>query len=688
MKIYSEYSQWWLVVIAVSAAGIAYLQYHFKLRTRLFPTSIKLFLSILRFSLLFIIGILLLDFYSRFVKQNYIKPTLVIAVDNSQSMISARDSQEVKNFFQKQFSEYLNQWRDKFDVQVLTFGEKNNFNPDSISFKEYKTNAENVFYQAQQILGNKSINAMIMISDGIFNEGVHPVSLTDNINYPVYVLATGDTNIYKDISIKKILHNKNVFIGNDFIVEILLSANAIQNEKVKVSINENNKEIVSKELSIHATTQSVINVPFQIQAKEGGYHTYKVIVSHVKDEKNTQNNIAYFVINVIENKIKVLFLYTAPHPDISAIRDALRQSEQYETDAYMESDWNKNLNNYDVVVYHSPDMNSTLYNQCIKNQIPMFIITTNLSVLQNKFLQIKQYLPQQSNEIEANVNTSFSAFSLNDEYKELSSQLPIILAPYGDYQPIGEYNILFYQVINDVITDLPLFYFTQTTQSKYAIFLGDGLWRWKMLNYQTKQNTQWFQHLIHQSIRYLSIKRDKSPFKVHIPAAINENEPLQVTAELYNETMQPITEPDVFLKLENNQKKEYKYVFNKSNNNYFLNAEILPAGEYKYTAYTQYRGKEYTQKGKLHIVPVSIEKNNLNAQHSLLKLLSQKTSGQFYPLSQINELSKSIQTKEDFKTIVTEQESYQYWIDNKIWFIILIGFATLEWFIRRWNGII
>lgn len=686
MKIYSEYSFWWLWVIAALSLFVSFIQYYYKNPASVFSKPTKIVLFALRSILLFVVGVLLLNFYSEFSKNEYVKPVLVVAVDNSQSMISAKDSADVKKFFSDKFKPITQSLEEKFDVQTITFGEKIAFN-DSITFKEYKSNPEQIFNQISNTFNHRDIGAMLLITDGIFNEGIHPVSLANNINYPIYTIATGDTNIYKDVSIKKILCNKNVFIGNDFVAEILIQSSAVFNEPSKVTIYEGKKIIAEKEIQIQSNKNDLITLQFQLSAEKGGHHTYKVQVNPVKDEHNIQNNTAYFVVNVIENKTKILMLYSAPHPDISAIRQSLNTSPQYEIDVYQEQDFSKELSKYDVIIFHSPKVNSSVFQKCLKSNVPMFVISSQLQPLQNTFISIKQF-SNAFNEIETHFNSSFSAYSTNPDYNEVAPHLPVIIAPYGDYSPLGESDILYFQKINNVLTNLPLFFVTQNTFGKYAVFMGDGLWRWKITNYQLKQNFDWFNHLITQTIRYLSVKRDKTPFKVNIPAHIQENELLHITAELYNETMQTTTEPDVFIALKNENNNEYKFVFNKSANNYFLNAGILPPGEYNYTAYTQYKTKNYSQTGKIHILPVSIEKNNLVAQHHLLKTLSSKTSGKFYLLKNAQKIIDDLKNNENIKTIVIQNNAYQYWIENKWWFIIIVILAIAEWSIRRWNGII
>lgn len=683
LKIYSENNWWWLLLIFIIAASVAVIQYLFHKKNNLFSYRTKIFLALLRFGLLFIIGVLLLNFYSKFFKEEYIKPSLILAVDNSASMIHSKDSLQVKNFFQTTWTQWKEKLQQKFDVQLITFGDKINFNPQQIKFNEQKTNVEDVFNELPQVFPQKTISAMLMITDGIFNEGNHPLSLSENINYPVYIIGTGDTTIYKDVFIKKISCNKTVFLGNDLKVDVLIQSLQIKNEKVKISLFENHQLIEQKETFVNGN--EVKEIPFLIHAEKPGYHTYKVILNNISDEKNIHNNTSYFVVNVVNDINKILITHSAPHPDISAIHQALKSYEQYSVEVLPEAMTPNKLSDYDIIIYHNFNGLSNNFDKYVNSGIPIFIISGNLYLLQNKWLSVKQ-LSTQFNETESILNTSFSDFTLTDEYKEICDNLPVIKAPYGNYAPLGNADVLFYQKINNVLTELPLFYLTQNTNGKYAVFLGDGLWRWRLANYQLKQNHEWFNHLISQTMRYLLTKKNNTPFKVEIPASIYENEPLKISAELKNESMQPITEPDVFMQLSDSNGNDYSFVFSKTTFNYTLNAGMLPAGEYRYKASTQYKGKNYTSSGTIHILPVSIEKSNMIANHSLLKSLTEKTHGKFFTLSEYHLITDELLNNKDIKTIVTQDESYQYWIDNKWWFVILMLILFTEWFIRRWNG--
>ncbi len=614
---------------------------------------------------------------------------LVLAVDNSRSMIGAKDSLDVKEFFQKDFDKFQKELSDKFDIQTVSFGEQLNFNPNKLLFNEYKTDADNIFYKTQKVFQNREISAMLFITDGIFNQGTHPASqIQQNLIYPIYCLAIGDTTLYKDVLIKKINHNKNVFIGNDFIAEVLIQYAHVNNESVKISLYLEDKLIAEKSVNLNSETTDIKTINFQINANKAGNNVYKVVVSKLKDEINSQNNIAYFSVNVIEDKTKVLIVYSAPHPDIAAISEVLSQTPQYEIKIIKENEYSFNQNNQDVIIYHRPT-NTSLLSNINKLGIPMFIISNQVEILKSNFLKVQQLLPNQYNESESATNTSFGSFALEYNNNGLKDDKPAVLSPYGDYTPSGgQADVLLYQKINGIITHLPLFYTLINGTGKYAVFLGDGLWRWKMFEYQQTRNYNWFGNFITQTIRFLSIRRDKSPFKLYIPFISYESDPIQIRAELYNESAQPITEPDVLISIQDSSNNQFKYVFNKATSSYYLDIGKLLAGNYTYKASCQYHGKDYVQSGKLRVLPLQLEKYDITANHDLLKIMCSKTDGKFYLLNQYHQFLDELNKNESFKTIISRHSEYTYWIENIWFFITLLILLTIEWIIRRWHGII
>ena len=72
-----------------------------------------------------------------------------------------------------------------------------------------------------------------------------------------------------------------------------------------------------------------------MDADQAGVARYSVAVTPLEEETSIANNTSDFYVDVIEGKERILILTAAPHPDIAAIRRALDQSENFETELYI-----------------------------------------------------------------------------------------------------------------------------------------------------------------------------------------------------------------------------------------------------------------------------------------------------------------------------------------------------------------
>jgi hypothetical protein len=81
-------------------------------------------------------------------------------------------------------------------------------------------------------------------------------------------------------------------------------------------------------------------------------------------------------------------------------------------------------------------------------------------------------------------------------------------------------------------------------------------------------------------VMYLSVKGDKSFFRVKAGNTFLESEPVEFTAEVYNKSYELINDPEVSLMISDENGRNYPFVMTKTGKNYFLNAGNFPAGDY------------------------------------------------------------------------------------------------------------
>jgi hypothetical protein len=295
-------------------------------------------------------------------------------------------------------------------------------------------------------------------------------------------------------------------------------------------------------------------------------------------------------------------------------------------------------------------------------------------------------LGQRFNEPQPLLDEHFPLFTLSDACRSYVSRLPALQAPFGSYKTSSSSTPLFYQEIGIVKTKDPLMLFNQMGDVKIGVIAGEGIWRWKLQDFQDHANNDVFNELIDKTVQYLSVKRDKSQFRIVCKSGFQENQPIEMEAEVYNESYELINTPDVNLEIENEQGRKYPFTFSKTSNAYRLNAGFLPPGEYKYHGKTKVGDKVLTQNGAFSISPLVLEATNTTADHQLLFKLAQKHNGEMVYPAELSVLSDKIMKREDIKPVIYNPKKLADLISLKWIFFILLFLLSAEWFLRKRNG--
>jgi hypothetical protein len=204
-----------------------------------------------------------------------------------------------------------------------------------------------------------------------------------------------------------------------------------------------------------------------------------------------------------------------------------------------------------------------------------------------------------------------------------------------------------------------------------------------MRDFAEHENHLLFNELIFASIHYLSVKNDKSQFRLRYPKIINENEVLEMEADVYNKSYEAIHSAEVNMVLRNSNKESFNYSFSSNGRYYQANLGQLPPDTYEFTA-TSKAGDELQQKsGKLLVREMNLEKMNLVANHGLLYQLAKRSGGQVYSMNDSKALIKDLLEKKEIKTITYSVSSLNRLIDWPLLFFVLLITLGLEWAIRK-----
>jgi hypothetical protein len=647
----------------------------------------------LRFTALFILCFLLLEPLIKFEKQNIEKPVVIIAQDNSASLLLSKDS----NFYKTEYLEKLKvlqaDLQNNFDVKTYAYGSRIKEGLE-IDYKDKYTDMSELFDEIETRYMNRNIGAIVLAGDGIYNKGTSPVYKAKKIKHtPIYTIALGDTNIRKDIFINDVMHNKLAYLDNDFPIEITVGANYCRDIKTSIKILQNDLIIASKPIVINRERYSETH-SFNIQAKKTGIQKFTVLFEGTEGELTYENNRKDIFIEILESKQKVLLLANAPHPDINAIKLSLEANKNYELTTKIINGFEGNIEKYNLVIlYQIPSVVSTNESILAKlkaSKTPLwFILGTQTNIPSfnafNTGLQINNYR-NNVNVAAAVFNKNFLLFTLNENTQRITHKFTPLQIPFGEYKTSPAVISLFNQKIGSVETEFPLFFFNKEQDNKIAVTCGEGIWQWRMNEYALYENNDCVNEIIQKTVQYLSNRENKNPFRVYCNNLFMENEKIIFYAELYNENYEQVNEPDVKLSLTDAANKEYVFSFSKSGKAYRLDAGMLPVGEYTYKASTTFNAKKYFSSGVITISPITIESINAQANHSLLYNISAQSGGKMFYPNQLEILEDEIVKNEEIKPIIYTQQKLDDIINIKwIFFFALLLLGT-EWFIRKIKG--
>ncbi len=282
----------------------------------------------LRFLLVFFLCFLLLGPLTKFISHKTEKPIVVLALDNSQSIIANKDSAFYKGAFIEKIEKIKEQLGEKYDLQVLTFGASQTYN-GPLNFTEKQSNISEALSSIQNNNYNLNLAAVILASDGIYNQGSNPVYINNNSKSVLYTIALGDTLQRRDVLIKQVRYNQLVYAGNPFETEVLIKAFHCNNESLLLSVAENGKELSRHNIQV-GSNNFFAAVPVTLGAAHEGLHVYTFRVSKLANEMSYVNNEFQIQVNVIKTKQKIVLIAQSPHPDVSAIRQSLEANPNYE----------------------------------------------------------------------------------------------------------------------------------------------------------------------------------------------------------------------------------------------------------------------------------------------------------------------------------------------------------------------
>lgn len=640
-----------------------------------------------------LIVLLLINPYLKTEQKVTEKPLVLLVSDNSNSLdkMSAADKKKLRDGWET-VSAAL---EPKARLRKLHFGDQLK-DEHPLTYSEQATDLSKTFQEISSRFGSQPIAAILLATDGIYNRGANPIYLAEQLGVPIYSIALGDTQSYQDALIREVRANSLVFKGREFPLLVGLEAHKLVGQAAEIQlydITNGQNRLLSKQSWAIQQADQFDELRFSAVAEQAGIRKYRVVVQHAGKDVNLANNSRDVYVEVIDDETRILLLAASPHPDVSAIRQALESAPQYQVDLRFANETLKLEKKPDLVILHQfpTNANSPWLTLLAQEKWPTWFIVgsqTNFPAFNQMQSQLQiNARPGNTNPVMANPQPGFQLFTLDENTLREIQAFPPLEAPFGTFQQAINLNTLLKQRIGSVATDFPLWAFNTNTRPRMAFTLAEGMWRWRLAQAEDKLTTDPLGDLIRKTVAYLAVKEDKRNFKAYSSRKLyNEQEALQFEAELYDANYEAVTEPDVSLKIQSVDGKTYNYSFGRAGDKYRLNAGSLPPGDYNFTATCQYNGKNESAQGAFSISQLNLEAIQGRADHQLLAQLADINGGGVVTLADMTQLPEMLAKQENLVPTAYYEQRISDLIHLKVLLLLIIGLMAFEWFIRRYAG--
>jgi hypothetical protein len=652
-------------------------------------------LGTIRFLLVSLIAVLLLSPLLKSMVTEIKKPVIVLAQDQSESVRADMDDTEAGDYRQafEQLQENLSK---DYEVKTYAFGSEVREGVD-FNFTDKVSNMSELLQYLYDLYSNQNLGAVVLASDGIYNEGSNPIYASTKLSAPIYTVALGDTIPKKDLVLKRVFHNKIAYLDDQFSIQIDVTAQNCNGSNTTLnisSVGDGNTVLERIPIAINKddffTTKEVI-----LDAKKSGVLRFRISLNEINGEVTTANNSQDIFVDVLDARQKILILANSAHPDITAIKQSISGNKNYEISTAYINDLKADVGTFDFVILHqlpskTNDAASVLKTLYEKNIPRLYIVGMQSDF--GKFSKIQPILNlnadgRNTNDIQAVVADNFSLFTIADQLKKELPNFAPLVAPFGEFAPNANTQVLLYQRIGKIETKYPLLLFGEQNNIKMGVLAAEGIWKWRLFDYLQHQNHDISTELISKTVQYLSLKEDKRKFRISVNKNIfKENEPLFFDAELYNNSYELINEPDATITITNEEGKNYNFTFNKKNKAYTLNAGLFPVGNYTFRGTVMSNGEQLVYNGQFSVQPIQLEVYETTANHGLLRVLSEKYGGALVYPDKMSTIADMLKEKKTVKPTIYQTTKTRSVINLKWIFFILLSLLTVEWFLRRYYG--
>ena len=316
-----ELNRVWLIVATI-LISVAVLYWNFK-----WMEKRKGLFFMLRLAVYLLLIFLLFEPVRTIEEKPAGEPSVAFLIDTSSSM-EVKDPISrfslVKEFLTSALVEEL---REKYNLHFFTFASdvKRAIQDEILQLTPQgkSTDIGQALEGLEEELRGRRVAGIFLVTDGAHNAGEDPRLVSEKVVAPIFSVGVGNPREFKDLQISEVQVSDFVFKNTPTDIGVKIRSYGFEGKEISVILKKDSEIFQTKKIRMpedgHEASLSLSFTPQSI-----GSFNYTVSVPSYRDEISFSNNRRDFTLQVLRDKIRILYICGQPNWEYKFLRTALK----------------------------------------------------------------------------------------------------------------------------------------------------------------------------------------------------------------------------------------------------------------------------------------------------------------------------------------------------------------------------
>lgn len=694
-----------LAAAVIASFGVSWWTYSGN--TRL-PGGVRGALIGVRALALIILAVLLFDPVYEYEEERRIKRNIAVLLDNTQSMTIEKGEWDGEASY-RETVEALN-LTDTTDVRYSIYGFDGDIfrtRPDSLPLDGGVTDLNQAFTQLYQ--QDASPDAIILLSDGIFNRGLNPTRAAERFGRPVFTIAAGDTSSVQDVLVRNVFYNPTAYTNSSGQIRAEILNDGFPDRSIEVQLYRD--DVLAEVQTIQTSSErSVHDLEFEVDFEEEGSERFRVEIPEIEGEWTAANNTYSFTIDVEDDQLRVLHLAFEIHPDVRALRNLMATDESIMARhqnwlgrrGFSGGELTARPDTLDLVVLHgyphrsmSASLSQEVYEVARESNLLLLSLPGTDLDEQATALENTNPIRQRADSPSGDIRVQISEAQQNHPVLEIDapadlSRAPTLRGPVRNFTAVGGANSLLEVQHRGEATGASMMAVQQLGNNRIAQVNAHRWYLWRQSTRAAER--QFYKELFNNLVKWTGAGVSENLLEfAPTRSSFDEGEPISFRGSLRSETGQPQTDGRISVRLSREGEGADSFtprdfvMQHIGGGRYAVETSVLPAGTYRYEAVATRNSEEIDrQTGSFSVNESVLEFTDTVRRDALLRFIAESTDGSFMDFSEAGQLQQELDSRgllEDRRELFdnARRAHHSYW-----WFLLVFALVGAEWATRKY----